>query len=225
MGVASHLKIRIAEYDDRIRTFIPAYEEMLDRAVEALQNLARPRPTLVDLGTGTGALAARCLEEVGGGRLLGIDADPEMLDVARKRLSASAGKRVLLRQGDFTKARLGRCDAVVASLALHHVPTSRRKVALYRRVYRALRPGGVLLNADCCLSRQSKVKDALMDRWRAHLRARYSAPETARFFRAWAQEDTYFPLEDELAMMRAAGLAADVWWREGAFAVLVGSRP
>jgi hypothetical protein len=63
-----------------------------------------------------------------------------------------------------------------------------------------------------------------MDRWRAHLKTRYSAPETARFFRAWAREDTYFPLEDELAMMRASGLAADVWWREGAFAVLVGSR-
>lgn len=221
MGVASHLKIRIADYDHRIRTFIPAYEEMLDRAAEALATLARRRPALLDLGIGTGALAARCLDEVPGARLIGIDDDPEMLDVARKRL---AGKRVKLRQGDFTKARLGRCDAVVASLALHHVPTRRRKRALYRRVYEALRPGGVLVSADCCLSRQEKVSGALMDHWRAHLKSRYSSRETARFFRAWAREDTYFPLEDELAMMRTAGLDADVWWRRGAFAVLVGAR-
>jgi tRNA (cmo5U34)-methyltransferase len=221
MGVASHLKIRIADYDRAIRTFIPGYEEMLDHAAEALGTLSRRRPALLDLGIGTGALAARCLTEVSGARLIGLDSDPEMLGVARKRLS---GKRVELRQGDFTKARLGRCDAIVASLALHHVPTRSRKVALYRRVYGALRPGGVLVNADCCLSRDRKVSDALMGRWRAHLKSRYSARETARFFRAWAQEDTYFPLEDELAMMRAAGLDADVWWRRGAFAVLVGSR-
>jgi hypothetical protein len=32
MGVAAHLGIRLREYDARIRTFIPHYEEMLDAA-------------------------------------------------------------------------------------------------------------------------------------------------------------------------------------------------
>ena len=34
MGVASHLGIQLTEYDRRIRTFIPDYEEMLDAAAK-----------------------------------------------------------------------------------------------------------------------------------------------------------------------------------------------
>src|SRR4026208_979520 len=58
MSVASHLGIRLADYDARIRTFIPDYEEMLGVAAAAIP--ARTR-TIVDLGIGTGALSARCL--------------------------------------------------------------------------------------------------------------------------------------------------------------------
>ena len=54
MGVASHLGIKIAEYDMRIRTFIPDYEEMLNVVADAVPPRAR---TMVDIGTGTGALA------------------------------------------------------------------------------------------------------------------------------------------------------------------------
>ena len=61
MGVASHLHIRLEEYDSRIRTFIPGYEDMIAAAAQALAALDVPAPHVVDLGTGTGALAAACL--------------------------------------------------------------------------------------------------------------------------------------------------------------------
>ena len=69
MSVATHLGIRVDEYDARIRTFIPDYEDMLDTAAAALPRSTR---TLVDLGTGTGALAARCLTSAPRARLVGI---------------------------------------------------------------------------------------------------------------------------------------------------------
>ena len=55
MSVAAHLGIRLSEYDRRIRTFIPRYEEILDAAAASVVPKAR---TIVDLGIGTGALAA-----------------------------------------------------------------------------------------------------------------------------------------------------------------------
>ena len=58
----------------------------------------------------------------------------------------------------------------------------------------------------------------------AHLRRRYSARHTARYFAAWADEDRYFSLDDELAMLRSAGFAAEVVWRDGVFAVVVGRK-
>ena len=39
-------------------------------------------------------------------------------------------------------------------------------------------------------------------------------------FAAWADEDVYFPLVAELAMLRAAGFTTEIIWRDGAMAVI-----
>ena len=82
MGAASHLGIDLREYDTRIRTFIPGYEPMLDAAAGALAtSIRRRRPVVVDLGIGTGALAASCLAVKPQARVIGIDEDQAMLAV------------------------------------------------------------------------------------------------------------------------------------------------
>ena len=42
MSVASHLHIKLEEYDSRIRTFIPGYEDMLAAAAQSLAALDVP---------------------------------------------------------------------------------------------------------------------------------------------------------------------------------------
>src|SRR5262245_36122291 len=111
MGVAAHLGIDLREYDARIRTFIPDYEEMLDAAAALMGPNVR---TIVDLGTGTGALAARCAARTARARIVGIDADADVLTVARRRL----GPRASFIARSFLRAKLPRADAVVASFAL-----------------------------------------------------------------------------------------------------------
>ena len=86
MGVAIHLGIRLTEYDQRIRTFIPHYEEMLSVVAQAASWTAR-HATIVDLGVGTGALASRCLASVPGARVIGIDVDAGVLRMAERRLA------------------------------------------------------------------------------------------------------------------------------------------
>ena len=61
MSVSQHLRIDLAEYDSRIRTFVPHYEDMVRVTAESLRFLKSPDPTIVDLGVGTGALAEACL--------------------------------------------------------------------------------------------------------------------------------------------------------------------
>ena len=55
MSVASHLAVRPAKYDARIRTLIPLYDELIAEVAHALGHTARPVRTVVDLGIGTGA--------------------------------------------------------------------------------------------------------------------------------------------------------------------------
>jgi tRNA (cmo5U34)-methyltransferase len=216
MSVATHLGIRLAEYDSRIRTFIPDYEEMLDVAAAAMSPRAR---TIVDLGVGTGALSARCLQTATRARIVGIDVDPEILTLAARRLR----DRATLASGTFLRAPLPACDAVVASFALHHVRTRPAKAALYRRIRQALRPRGLFVSVDCHPAVDPTVRRAQRDAWLAHLRRAYSATQAAALLRAWAHEDVYVPLDAEIALMNRRGFTVEVLWRRGAFAVLRGA--
>ena len=224
MSVAAHLKIHLAEYDRRIRTFIPHYGELLD-AVAASAALGRTRGGLiVDLGIGTGALAARCLRAMPRATIYGIDADEAMLNVARRRLGQQ-GARHRFVAGNFARLPLPRCDAIVATLALHHVKQVAAKRRLYRRCFAALRPGGVLASGDAMPSRAPALKRAEIAAWIAHMRRTYAAPAARGFLAAWAGEDRYMPLALEVQLLESAGFRVDVPWRRAPFAVVVGTRP
>jgi len=218
MGAASHLGIDLREYDSRIRSFIPGYDDMLDAAAAALAVTVRRNPVIVDLGTGTGALASRCLGVTPSARIAGVDEDEGMLAVARKRL----GQGFTGLHGSFERVDLPACDAVTASLALHHLPTRARRVRVFRRIHRALRPGGVLVSADCYLASSAALRQAERRAWLAHLERRYTARQAAGFLRSWAKEDHYARLIDEGGMMARAGFTVDIVWRRGSFAVVVG---
>jgi tRNA (cmo5U34)-methyltransferase len=221
MAVAAHLGIPLREYDVRIRTFIPDYTVMLSVAAGALGAATRPVTLIVDLGIGSGALALRCVKAQPGSAVVGIDEDERMLELAQRRLRGFPAAFV---RGDFTGTPLPRADVVTASFALHHVATRRAKLTLYRRVHRALRPGGVFVNADCCTAGSTalQARDGLA--WRAHLERTYSRRQSEAFLRAWTREDVYLPLTDELVILRAAGFKPDVVWRKGAFAVIAATR-
>src|SRR6266540_400547 len=109
MGVAAHLGIDLADYDARIRTFIPDYDTMLDVGARILPRRTR---RIIDLGTGTGALAARCLARAPRARVVGIDSDTAILKMAERRLH----RRASFIHGSFLRIALpSPADAVVAS--------------------------------------------------------------------------------------------------------------
>ena len=100
-----------------------------------LVELLGPRPgeVVLDLGCGTGELAAAIAAT--GARVLALDSDPAMVAAARRRLGED---RVLLADGHaFTLAEP--VDAVFSNAALHWMP---RPAEVIGRVRAALRPGG-----------------------------------------------------------------------------------
>ena len=129
MSVASHLAVSPAQYDARIRSLIPLYDELIAEVARALGHTARPVRFVVDLGIGTGALARACLESASGARVWGIDADPDMMAIARTRLGRLS-RRVMMTTGSFLDEALPSCDAIVASYSLHHIRTPPREAGV-----------------------------------------------------------------------------------------------
>ncbi len=101
-----------------------------------------PEATLVDLGCGTGLLAAAAAGEAR--RVVGVDPSPAMLEVARGK----DGPAEWVEAGFLTYEHAGDPPQLVHSRnALHHLPDFWKGVALVR-IHDLLAPGGVLVLRD-----------------------------------------------------------------------------
>jgi tRNA (cmo5U34)-methyltransferase len=213
--VLDHLGLAARDYDAAIRRYIPAYEEMIATVVSLAHG------TVIDLGTGTGALAAAILANAPAARVRLVDIDPAMLEAAGTRVAAvAAPDRIELVQARFDES-LVPCDAVVASLALHHIPDVDAKRALYRQIHAALRPGGVLAIGDATTYEHGPAHARAYDVWRRHMASHgIDDAEATRLFAAWAVEDRYLPLATELTLLAEAGFAQpECFWRHGPMTV------
>ena len=168
-------------------------------------------------------MAEAMLEHERVGSVEAIDIDPEMLAQARIRLKRF-GTRARFRRCSFD-APLPKCDAVATSLALHHVLTMERKLTLYERIYRALRLGGVFVNADVTISAHPVARERSYHLWAAYLVSCGIDEQRAyEHFDEWSAEDTYFSLDDELTAMREAKFHAECIWRDRPNTLLVGRK-
>jgi SAM-dependent methyltransferase len=112
------------------------------RAVERLE-LTRGAVVL-DVACGTGVNFAAVQRAVGpGGRLIGVDLSPEMLDVARARVETVGWRNVELLQSAIEEADLPAADAALFSYT-HDVLRSPEAV---QRVVDAVRPGNRVVAA------------------------------------------------------------------------------
>jgi tRNA (cmo5U34)-methyltransferase len=179
---------------------------------------------VLDLGGGTGGLAAVVADRFPTANVEIWDTDPAMLDVAMERCR-SFGNRVSGVCRSFADG-LPRCDAVVACIALHHVMDLEAKRAIYANIHRALRKGGIFANADCTMSASAVIRGACFAIWTQFMRDNgLSDAEVRRNYESWAREDYYPPIETELGLLKDAGFAEpDCFWRSAPFAVFGGVR-
>jgi SAM-dependent methyltransferase len=145
----------------------PAYVAGYDRKtgfdVEADVALLRElgltgRSTLVDLGAGTGLLAAAVAPLAG--RVVAVDPSPAMLDLARCRGSfetVEAGFLTYEHEGDPP-------DFVYTRNALHHLPDFWKALAL-TRTHDLLADGGALVLRDIVYAFEPAEADAVLAAW------------------------------------------------------------
>lgn len=221
-SVQTHLGTAATEYDRAIRTFIPGYGQMLSTIASWLSQIIPADGKVVELGGGTGALTEAVLMKMPKVHIEVWDVDQKMLLVAQDRLHAFQD-RVILRDKSFTE-KLDACDAVIATLSLHHIATLDEKCAVYTNIFEALSQDGIFLNGDCTLDSMEPTRTVMVRYWLDFMAKHGITEEKGRKHLAdWAAEDTYQQSFDELRILSEAGFPRpEVYWREGPFAVYGG---
>lgn len=225
MSVAAAFDAVADEYDAARRRLVPCFAAFYGTAMQLVAEWEPPpRMRVLDLGAGTGLLAAMVHAAHPGCALTLVDVAPAMLDAARRRFADVPGISYVV--GDYGQALPpGPFDLVVSALSIHHLedPAKRR---LFGAVAAALVPGGLFVNADQVLAPTPDLEARAHSRWRAEAAALGSEDAEIAAAEARMTHDRCATLEAQLAWLREVGFAdVDCAFKAWRFAVYSGRKP
>jgi len=175
-----------------------------------LDQISPKAKRVLDLGTGDGRLLALVLLHNPAAEGVALDFSDPMLQQAKKRFASNSCVQIVKHDFSFPLPKdLGYFDAVVSSLAIHHL-TDRRKKELYTEVFSHLNPGGVF----CNLEHVSSSSQSLHQKFLAAIN---QAPETED------PSNKLLDVETQLGWLRQIGFVdVDCYWKWMEMALLVG---
>lgn len=159
-------------------------ERYRQTAVNAL--LLKPGDTVIDLGCGTGLNFSYLHDAVGeGGRIIGVDLTPAMLDQAKRKVTKAGWNNVNLVEADMSRYSFpANANGVLATLSLATIPDYENVIA---RAARELSVGTAIAEFDL------QWPDN-WPKWLAHFAALLNRPADAilKYFDAVETRTVYF---------------------------------
>jgi tRNA (cmo5U34)-methyltransferase len=214
--------IAAEHYDRTRRRLVPGFDDFYRAAIDLIRFPRESPLKVLDLGAGTGLMAAFIAYSFPNARITMVDISNEMLERARARFEL-AGERFRFEVSDYGVDRIHeKYDAVVSALSIHHL-SDEQKRSLFDRIYGALNDGGVFVNAEQFRYSTPERHQFHHERWVTRVRELgvddrdlAAAMERMKFDRAAT-------LEDQLEWLRAAGFREiDCAYKNLIFAVYSG---
>lgn len=201
--------------EQKVRRYLDRADEFPHRAEGErvlLEHVPANARRILDLGTGDGRLLALLQadrQEMSG---CGLDFSELMLKAARKRFAGDECVEIVKHDLAEPLPALGGFDAIVSSMAIHHLEHERKR-SLYQEVFDLLEPGGIFANFEHVASATHRL----------HL----------AFFAAIDEpienedpSDRLLDVETQLGWLRALGFDdVDCYWKWLEMALLIGIRP
>lgn len=212
-------------YDGLRRRLIPCFDDFYGAAMDLVAEFAPPGARILDLGAGTGLLSALVAERLPAARLVLTDLAEGMLAQARERFAGRVPPVELRVMNHLELAEEGAYDVVMSALSIHHLEDEGKR-AVYAAMARAVRPGGLVLNADQVAGDTGPMEARYWSHWHDAIRKAGVADEDIAAAIERQTLDRRTPLAPQLEWLRQAGLTqVECRYKNVSFAVMAGLRP
>jgi tRNA (cmo5U34)-methyltransferase len=157
------------DYDRMRRKLVPGFDDFYRAAIDLIPFPREQEIEVLDLGAGTGLLAAFTAYSFPRARITMVDISNEMLERARERF-VMGGDRFRFEVSDYGAEPIQeKYDAVVSGLSIHHL-SDEQKRSLFQRIHTALKDGGVFVNAEQIRGATPEIEQAHQERWLTRVR-------------------------------------------------------
>lgn len=163
MNIQEQFNAIAKNYDKQRRCFIPCFDDFYGIAVESL-TLSEDEPKILDIGAGTGLFSEMVLQKYPLAHIELIDISSEMLEVAKVRLKPYPNTTIINTDINNMAIQAGKYDAVISSLAIHHL-TDTDKKKLYQQVYHGLKDNGLFIHAEQVLASNKHLEEIYHNTW------------------------------------------------------------
>lgn len=210
-------------YDQDRRKLVPCFDEFYGSAMEAIPFSKDAAIRVLDLGTGTGLFSAMVAKAFPSASFHLTDISEAMLNQARKRLSGTKQVTYAIQEHQRL-SETARYDLVLSALSIHHLDHP-DKQSLFFKIFDALRPAGVFINADQALAPSPPGEDAYEKKWVDDVVANGVSQESLEAAQTRMKEYKNATLMEQLRWLSHAGFSnVDCWYRRFRFVVYGGTK-
>jgi ubiquinone/menaquinone biosynthesis C-methylase UbiE len=213
-SVEKHFDEMAWDFEKVKRKVIPGYRDIEKCIFSYLPFTQSRKLAVLELGTGTGALALDVLKHFPRASYTGIDFSSKMLEVASHRLK-KCDQQVTLQKADLNRVKIaGRYDLIISLFTIHHIIN---KKGLFKHLCTLLKPGGCFFYGDAAVSKNKRLEKCFIENWKDFMaRSGLSKGKRERVIEDHRQYDHPEPLETQLHYLKAAGFKGYdiVWCRE-----------
>lgn len=212
------------KYDRSRRMLVPCFDRLYGAALDLIPYPKEHAFSVLDLGAGTGLLSAFIAAEFPRASITLADIAPEMLAQARERLRPF-GARVNFVEMDYAAGALGGpYGAIVSALSIHHLEHPEKR-ALFGRIYSALEPGGIFINADVVAEDSTEAEIRTQEAWLKSARAMGASEADIEGAIERQKHDRCAAVGEQLRWLGEAGFSdVELVFRDLIFAVYGGRR-
>lgn len=187
----------------------PLCMELVSRSAQLLNPGAK---SIMDLGCGGGNYAVKVASLLPEVDCTLIDISTNMLERAVERVSEIISGKVTALHDDYRELDLGEnlYDVITAGTTLHHLREDQEWQSVFRKVYRALKPGGTFWINDIVIGETDEINAMMLEGWISEMKKHHDEEEINMYLNRYETEDTPRTLSYQLNLMKQVGFSETI---------------